>query len=169
MSCLSLLRRKSHRDAFDCGIENTGALTVLRFHRTEARRFALFGALAVIAGSALLLWGVAARSLPLFALGIIPAGAGFGAGFQGGLRTIVADAEPHQRSGVISVVYVVSYLSLGLPAILAGALVVHSSLAQTAEEIGGGVIVLAALTAIGLVRSLRQEARGLRASACPVL
>jgi hypothetical protein len=29
--------------------------------------------------------------------------------------------------------------------------------------------VLAALTAIGLVRSLRQEARGLRASACPVL
>jgi predicted MFS family arabinose efflux permease len=150
-------------------LAGTGALTVLRFHRTEARRFALFGALAVIVGSALLLWGVAARSLPIFALGIFPAGAGFGAGFQGGLRTIVADAEPHQRSGVISVVYVVSYLSLGLPAVLAGALVVHSSLAQTAEEIGGGVIVLATLTAIGLARSLRREAQAVPAGACPVV
>ncbi|MGA9876418.1 MAG: MFS transporter [Solirubrobacteraceae bacterium] len=140
-------------------LAGSGAATVLGFHRTEARRFALFGALAMIVGSALLLWGVAERSLPIFALGIFPAGAGFGAGFQGGLRTIVAGAEPHQRAGVMSIVYVISYLSLGLPAILAGALVVNSSLTQTAEEIGVGVIVLAALTAVGLLWSLRREAR----------
>ena len=48
---------------------------------------------------------------------------------------------------------------MGLPAILAGALVVSSSLPQTAEELGAGVIILAALTAAGLVRSLRQDAR----------
>ncbi|HEX3804933.1 MAG TPA: MFS transporter [Solirubrobacteraceae bacterium] len=147
-------------------LAGTGAATVLGFHRTEARRFALFGALAMIVGSALLLWGVAARSLPIFALGIFPAGAGFGAGFQGGLRMIVADAEPHQRSGVISLVYVISYLSLGLPAILAGALVVDSSLAQAAEEIGAGVIVLATLTAAGLARSLRREAQARRSPLC---
>jgi len=148
-------------------LAGTGSATVLRFHHVEARRFALFGALAMIVGSALLLWGVAARSLPIFTLGIFPAGAGFGAGFQGGLRTIVAHAEPHQRAGVISVVYVISYLSLGLPAILAGALVVNSSLPQTAEEMGAGVIVLAALTALGLARSLRREALARRATACP--
>ncbi len=140
-------------------LAGSASATVLRFHRTEARRFALYGALAIIVGSALLLWGVAARSLPIFALGILPAGAGFGAGFQGGLRAIVAEAEPHQRAGVISVVYVISYLSMGLPAILAGALVVSSSLPQTTEELGAGVIILAALTAVGLARSLRQEAR----------
>jgi predicted MFS family arabinose efflux permease len=148
-------------------LAGSGTVAVLGFHRTEARRFALFGALAMIVGSALLLWGVAARSLPIFALGIFPAGAGFGAGFQGGLRMIVADAEPHQRSGVISVVYVISYLSLGLPAILAGALVVDSSLAQTAEEIGAGVIALAAFTAAGLARSLWREAQAGRSPVCP--
>ncbi len=149
-------------------LAGSGAATVLGFHRTEAQRFALFGALAMIVGSALLLWGVAERSLPIFALGIFPAGAGFGAGFQGGLRTIVAGAEPHQRAGVMSIVYVISYLSLGLPAILAGALVVDSSLTQTAEEIGGGVIVLATLTAAGLLWSLRREARSPNCAA-PVL
>lgn len=140
-------------------LAGSASATILGFHRTEARRFALFGALAIIVGSTLLVWGVAARSLPIFTLGVFPAGAGFGAGFQGGLRTIVAGAEPHQRAGVISVVYVISYLALGLPAILAGALVVYSSLPQTAEELGAAVIVLAAVTAGGLIRSLRREAR----------
>jgi predicted MFS family arabinose efflux permease len=140
-------------------LAGSGSLTVLRFHRVEARRLALLGALAIMVGSALLLAGVADHSLLLFALGIFPAGAGFGAGFQGGLRTVVAGAEPHQRSGVISVVYVISYLSLGLPAIIAGTLVVHSSLSQVAEELGAAVIVLATLTAAGLAWMLWREAR----------
>ncbi len=150
-------------------LAGSAAATVLRFHRTEARRFALYGALAMIAGSVLLLWGVAAHSLTIFATGVVPAGAGFGAGFQGGLRTIVAQAEPHQRAGVISIVYVISYLSMGLPAILAGALVVNSSLSRTAEEFGVGVIVLATLTAVGLARSLRRDARLRGALACPAV
>jgi predicted MFS family arabinose efflux permease len=140
-------------------LAGSGSLTVLRFHHIEARRVALAGALAIMAGSALLLAGVADHSLLLFAIGIFPAGAGFGAGFQGGLRTVVSKAEPHQRSGVISLVYVISYLSLGLPAILAGTLVVHSSLSQVAEELGAAVIVLATLTAAGLAWTLRKEAR----------
>ncbi|MDE3130584.1 MAG: MFS transporter [Acidobacteriota bacterium] len=148
-------------------LAGSGSATVLRFHQVEPRRLALFGALAVIFGSALLVAGVAQRSLPLFTLGVFPAGAGFGAGFQGGLRTIVSAAEPHQRAGVISVVYVISYLSLGLPAVLAGTLVVHSSLPQVAEELGAAVIVLATLTAIGLAWSLRRESRV--AGACPAL
>jgi predicted MFS family arabinose efflux permease len=140
-------------------LAGSGAVTVLRFHHIESRRLALFGALAIIVGSALLLAGVATRSLPLFTIGIFPAGAGFGAGFQGALRTIVAKAEPHQRAGVISIVYVISYLSLGLPAILAGTLVVDSSLPQVAEELGAAVIALATFTAAGLFWSLRREAR----------
>ena len=68
-------------------------------------------------------------------------------------------AEPHQRAGVISLVYVISYLSLGLPAIIAGTLVVHSSLAKVAEELGAAVIVLATLTAAGLAWVLWREGR----------
>ena len=147
-------------------LAGSGSVAVLRFHHFEPRRLALLGSLSIIIGSGLLLAGVADRSLLLFTLGIFPAGAGFGAGFQGGLRTVVSQAEPHQRAGVISIVYVISYLSLGLPAIVAGTLVVHSSLPQVAEELGAGVIVLATLTAAGLVRSLRQEARAVRTPIC---
>jgi MFS family permease len=148
-------------------LAGSGSLTVLRFHHVEARRLALLGALAIIVGSALLLAGVAERSLALFTLGIFPAGAGFGAGFQGGLRTVVAKAEPHERAGVISLVYVISYLSLGLPAIVAGTLVVDSSLPQVAEELGAAVIALATATAGGLALSLRRDSRA--HGACPAL
>jgi predicted MFS family arabinose efflux permease len=148
-------------------LAGSGSLTVLRFHRAEARRLALFGALAIILGSSMLLAGVASHSLVLFTIGIFPAGAGFGAGFQGGLRTIVAKAEPHERAGVISLVYVISYLSLGLPAIIAGTLVVNSGLAQVAEELGAAVILLATLTAAGLASTLWREARA--EAACPAI
>ena len=139
----------------------SGSVTVLVFHRTDAQRFALAGSLLVITGVAAVLWSVAESSTAGFFVGTAIAGTGFGAGFQGSLRTIVTLAEPHQRAGVISVAYVISYLALGLPAILAGALVVHSTVTRTAEEFGAAVILLAAVTAAGLLLSSRRE-RGLR-------
>ena len=121
----------------------------------------------MIAGVAVVLWSIAELSVAGFFIGTAIAGAGFGAGFQGGLRTIIAPAEPGHRAGVISVAYVISYLALGLPAILAGALVVHSTVTRTAEEFGAAVILLAALTAAGLVLSARRgrDPRGVIGSA----
>jgi predicted MFS family arabinose efflux permease len=142
-----------------------GALTVLRFHATAPERFALVGSGLIIAGVAIVLAAVAERSLPGLFLGTVIAGAGFGAGFQGGLRTILAPAGPSERAGVISVAYIISYLALGLPAILAGVLVTHGTVTGTAEEFGAAVIVLAALTAAGLLRSAR-PAR-MSPSTCP--
>jgi predicted MFS family arabinose efflux permease len=134
----------------------SGSLTVLVFHRTEAQRFALAGTGLVIVGVGVVLWSVATLSAVGFFLGTAVAGAGFGAGFQGGLRTIVPLAQPHQRAGVISVAYVVSYLAMGLPAILAGVVVTHTTLTHTAEWFGAGVMLLAALTAVGLVLTGRR-------------
>lgn len=57
-------------------LAGSGALTVLALHRVEARRLALLGSLAMAGGSALMLVGVVTRSLPLFVLGMLPAGAG---------------------------------------------------------------------------------------------
>ena len=73
-----------------------------------------------------------------------------------GLTTIVPLAQPTERAGVISVAYVICYLAMGLPAILAGVLVVHSTVTQTAQEFGAAVIVLAAITAAGLVLTGRR-------------
>ena len=62
-------------------------------------------------------------------------------------------AAPHQRSGLLSILYVVSYLAMGLPAVLAGVLVVNDgSVLTTAREYGAAVMVLAALALIGLAR-----------------
>ncbi|MBO0767912.1 MAG: MFS transporter [Solirubrobacterales bacterium] len=146
-------------------LAGTASLAMLRFGHIEPRRFALAGGVGIIVGSGLLLVGIATRSLPVFLIGTFPAGFGFGAGFQGGLRTIVVKAEPHERAGVVSVAYVISYLSLGLPAILAGVLVVHSSLTQVSEELGAAVIALAALTTLGLAWTLRREAQQLATAA----
>ena len=65
-------------------------------------------------------------------------------------------AGPTERAGVIAVIYVISYLALGLPAIGAGVLVVHTTVAHTALVFGLGVIALAASTAAGIVMSARR-------------
>ena len=137
----------------------SGALTVLLFHRAAPRRFALVGNGLVIIGVAIVLWSVSATSVTGFFAGTVIAGAGFGAGFQGGLRTIMSLAGPTERAGVISVAYIICYLAMGLPAILAGILVVHGTVTQTAQEFGITVIVLAAITTVGTILSARRTAR----------
>lgn len=136
----------------------SGALTVLIFHGTEARTFAVAGSGLIMLGVALVLIAVPDRSPVLFFTGTAIAGSGFGGGFQGGLRTIVPLAGPAERAGVIAVIYVISYLALGLPAIGAGVLVVHTNVTHTALVFGLGVIALAATTAaaIGLNGRMRR-------------
>jgi predicted MFS family arabinose efflux permease len=137
----------------------SGALTLVLFHRTEPRRLALAGNGLVILGVAVVLWSVTATSVAGFFVGTVIAGAGFGAGFYGGLRTIVNLAGPAERAGVISVAYIICYLAMGLPAILAGVLVVNSTVTRTAQEFGITVIALAAITTVGTMLSARRTAR----------
>ena len=147
-------------------LAGSGALTVLAFHRVDARTFSIVGSSLVIAGVAIVLIAASTRSIVGFFIGTAIAGAGFGGGFQGSLRTIVPLAGPTERAGVISVAYIICYLAMGLPAILAGFLVVHGTVLHTAQEFGGAVIVLAALTVAGMTLSaVRTRAR--RPAACP--
>src|SRR4029077_21093863 len=82
------------------------------------------------------------------------AGVGFGSGFQGGIRLVVPLAAPHQRAGLVSLLYVVSYLGLGVPAVVAGFGVVHGGgLIDTARYYGAAVIALAALALFGLLKN----------------
>jgi predicted MFS family arabinose efflux permease len=134
-----------------------GSLTVLVFHRADPRSFALAGSALMVVGVATVLLSVSAHSVVAFFAGTAIAGAGFGGGFQGGLRMIVSLAGPTERAGIISVAYVISYLAMGLPAILAGVLVVNGTLIGTAHLFGGAVIALAALTAVGLLAGLARQ------------
>ncbi|RZA11196.1 MAG: hypothetical protein EOP93_23770 [Lysobacteraceae bacterium] len=81
--------------------------------------------------------------LPLFYVAIGLAGTGFGAGFQGAVRSVVASARAHERAGVLSVVFVLAYLAMGLTAIGAGWLLVHGQdLTATVVEFAALILAL---------------------------
>ena len=60
--------------------------------------------------------------------------------------------RPNERAGVLSVLYVIAYLAMGLPAVLGGISVVHGGgVFVTAREYGVGVMALAAIAFSGAV------------------
>jgi hypothetical protein len=78
-------------------------------------------------------------------------------------------AQAHERAGLLSTVYVVSYLSMGLPAVIAGFLVVHGGgVLATADEYGVAVMVLTVLAAPGLRRPRSARARAALATVVSV-
>jgi len=138
-------------------LAGSGVLTVLVLRNAPPRAVMMFGAIALVIGVGLTLVAIDARSAALFFIGAVIAGAGFGAGFQGAIRTIVPLAAPHERAGVLSIVYVISYLAMGLPAVIAGFLVVDvDGLVPTAQGYSVAVMVLAAVALLGLIRPGRR-------------
>ncbi len=139
----------------------SGAVTVLLSRARSARTVLLTGSAALMTGVALTLIGTALGSVGLFVAGTAVAGAGFGSGFQGAIRTVVPLAAPHERAGVLSVLYVIAYLSMGVPAVFVGVRVVHGAdLFTAAREYGFAVIALAAAALAGtMVRAHPSPAR----------
>jgi predicted MFS family arabinose efflux permease len=101
------------------------------------------GSVALAAGMVLIVFAAARDSSAAYLAGSILGGAGFGAAFLGGLRTLAA-AIPHQhRAAVMSAFYVAAYISLSLPAVLAGVVVAHAALPTTFEIFGSVVAAIA--------------------------
>jgi hypothetical protein len=141
------------------------AVTALR--RTQPRTVMLTGILALALGVVVTLASLSLHSsssssssssspvaTALFFGGTVISGIGFGSGFQGGIRTVVPLAAVHERSGVLSLLFVVSYLGMGVPAVAAGFLTVHGQgLTGAAREYCAALLVLAALALVGLLRA----------------
>ena len=139
-------------------LAGSGAVSVLSLRAASARFEMLAGVNGLLVGAGLTLLAVEFGSAALFFVGGSIAGAGFGAAFQGAIRTVLPLVAPHERAGVLSVVYVVSYLAMGLPAVVAGFLVVYDGgVLTTAREYGVAVIGLAAVALAGLARSGRMS------------
>jgi len=131
----------------------TAVSSVYLLRNVAARTVMLAAILALIAGVAITLAALAARSVPLFFIGTAVGGIGFGSGFQGGIRIVVPQAAPHERAGVLSLLFTISYLGLGVPAVGAGLLAVHGAgLLGAARDYGIALIVLAGIALAGLCR-----------------
>jgi MFS family permease len=134
-------------------LATSAALAVSLLHNRDARVLMTVGAVALVAGVTVFLASLSYHSAAAFFVGTAMAGMGFGAGFQGAVRTVVASAPAHERAGVLSVAFVVSYLAMGLPAIAAGYLLTRQgNVIATAREFGAVIMMLAVLAIYGALR-----------------
>jgi MFS family permease len=138
-------------------LAGAAALSIPLMRETPTRTVMVTGVVALIVGVAVTLLSIGSGAGGTgpeigFFIGSAVAGVGFGAGFQGGIRLVVPLVEPHERAGVLSLLYVVSYLGMGVPAVIGGVLVVHGGgLLDTVREYGAAVIVLAVVALAGLL------------------
>ncbi|UWD82158.1 MFS transporter [Curtobacterium flaccumfaciens] len=130
-------------------VTGVGALTGLAIQRMDTRRAVLLGLVALVLGPIVTVSFVFAHSLPGMVVGSAIAGVGFGAGFQAPLRMLLATAAPTHRAGLLSTIYVVSYLAFGVPSVVGGLLEPSVGLVPVIAGYGG-FIVLAAVVALVL-------------------
>ena len=127
----------------------SGATAQLVFGRTEPWLGASAGSVALAIGLLLIVTSAAEDSTARFLAGGVIAGAGFGVAFLGALRTLSAAIPNEHRAQVMSALYVVAYLAISVPAIMAGVLVTELGLITTFEIFGSVVAAIALLVAYG--------------------
>ncbi len=102
------------------GLTTPGAICMYYFRRWESNKLVTLGNVLACIGLLTTVYSLFISSAPLFLVGTIIAGAGFGAAFMGSFKAIMTHAKPHNRAGLASAVYIISYVAFGVPAVIAG-------------------------------------------------
>jgi hypothetical protein len=114
----------------------------------------LGGCLVLIVGALVVLASIETGASAVLFVGTAIAGIGFGPAFMGSYRATVAAATSDDRTGLITAIYIVSYLATGIPAVLAGIATSHYGLLTTA------LVYLVAVAVLAAVAVSRLLARG---------
>lgn len=131
-----------------------GALAVfLQRNRTPFAALTI-GSACVVSGVLALMAGIYIADVPLLLFASLLIGIGMGSNFLGSVGMVVPLAEPHQRAELLAAFYIVCYLSMCLPAILAGYTANRLGIPMAAEIFSAGVAVvtLAGYAAIAVLR-----------------
>lgn len=123
----------------------TGAVAMYVVRQRPAWRVLRASAALLGVGLAITLVGVHAQQAALFFGGTVVAGMGFGGGINATVRSLVPAAAPHERAGLMSSFFVLSYTAFSVPAILAGLAVGAFGLHATTLGYGLVLVALAAL------------------------
>jgi MFS family permease len=129
-------------------LAGSGAVAQLAFGRRPAWVGASGGSVALAVGTAILVAAASTDSAALLLIGSVIGGAGFGVAFLGALRALSAAIPADHRASVMSAFYVVAYLSLSIPAVLAGLGVTPLGLESTFEILGSVAAALALVVAV---------------------
>ncbi|MFZ4894018.1 MFS transporter [Plantibacter sp. Mn2098] len=119
--------------------------------RLTPRQSMVIGYWVVLGGVALEIGSLVFTSLPLLIVGAIVVGAGFGGTFSGALRTLAPLAASHERAELFAAIYLVSYLSYGVPTIATGFLIGVIGLVDATIIYAAAVFIV---TAVGLLSLL---------------
>ncbi|MFI9047332.1 hypothetical protein [Streptomyces sp. NPDC053427] len=90
---------------------------------------------------------------------------GFGASFSSAVRAVAPLVHPHERAGLFASVYLVAYLSFGVPAIVAGLLIAPVGLLGGFLEYGVAVLVVATVGLFAQYRVTTRDRSGKETSA----
>lgn len=137
-------------------LTGTGAAAAVLGRRSAERPAMLYGCLDLVAGVAITLGAVATQNVWALLVGSLIAGAGFGLAFLGAFRSLSALARPEERAGMITAIYIVSYLAFSVPVVAAGVAVANLGLHDVAL---GYAAVVAGLAALGVATSLPSPAK----------
>jgi MFS family permease len=135
-----------------------GGLSQLVFRGLAPRSAMWFGSLALAGGMAATVATLSTGSPGLFLAASAVTGVGFGVAFMGAMRLISTVAPMQQRASVMSAFYVVAYLSLSVPTLIAGLAVPSLGLERTFRIFGSIVVALGLATAAGTRSSRTHEA-----------
>lgn len=127
----------------------TGAAAQLSLRHWQATHSVRIGSVATVGGSVLTAYSVSAPSPVAIFAGSAVLGCGFGLSLMGAFRTAASLAGGGRRAELTSATYVVIYLSLSVPAILAGLGATHLGLRNTILIFNAVLIVLAVLAGAG--------------------
>jgi len=136
--------------------QGAGGATAVALSRMRPQRLVFAGGFAIVIGIVLFIASIAATSLPLLWVGAVVGGAGLGGAFTGTIRSLVPLVEAHERAGLFSAIYLVSYLTFGVPVIVAGLFL--STAGITAIALTFGVVTVVA-AATGVVTQLATARR----------
>jgi hypothetical protein len=121
--------------------------------RSLSPRMALIiGALISALGMMLLILAVNLRDLVIYLLATAAAGGAYGLLFVGSLQVIVAAAPERNRGGILSALYLQSYLSMGALALVLGAIATTRGLGL-AVDLGAAAIILMNVATLVLARN----------------
>jgi MFS family permease len=135
-------------------------LAQLALHRLAPRAAMGVGSLGLALGMAGTVGSLSSGSALVFLAASMVTGAGFGVAFMGAIRSVSLAAPTEHRAAVMSAFYVVAYLSLSVPTVIAGLVVPSLGLEPTFRIFGSVVAALALVTALGT----RSRAVGLAAA-----
>ena len=125
--------------------QGTGGAVAVALSSMKPQRLVFAGGFAIVAGIGLFIASITATSLPLLWAGAVVGGAGLGGAFTGTIRSLVPLVEAHERAGLFSAIYLVSYVTFGVPVIVAGLFL--STTGVTAIALTFGVVTVAAAAA----------------------